>query len=87
MSGWRMSMALLAAILIFAVQVVLHQHQARRVFVDVQALEQERDRLNDEWGRLQLEQSTWATDARVESIARTQLHMLEPDRASVELLR
>jgi cell division protein FtsL len=87
MSGWRMTVALVAAILVSAVQVVLHQHQARRTFVDLQAQERERDQLSEEWGRLQLEQSTWATDARVDEVARTRLHMQEPDRASVELLR
>jgi cell division protein FtsL len=87
MSGWRMTVVLAIAILASAVQVVLHQHEARKVFVDVQTLERERDRLSEEWGRLQLEQSTWATDARVESIARMRLHMIEPDRPSVELLR
>ena len=87
MTRWQVSAALVLAIFISAIRVVLHQHQARRVFVDVQALERERDRLNEEWGRLQLEQSTWATDARVEEIARTRLHMLEPVGSAVVLVR
>jgi cell division protein FtsL len=41
--------------------------------------EQERMRsLEVEWGQLQLEQSTWATHARVEKVARERLHMKPP---------
>ncbi|MBI1732214.1 MAG: cell division protein FtsL [Gammaproteobacteria bacterium] len=82
-----MTAVLVAVIFLSALQVVLHQHQARKIFVEVQVLERERDRFSEEWGRLQLEQSTWATDARVEEIARTRLQMREPERAAVELLQ
>jgi cell division protein FtsL len=34
--------------------------------------------LDVEWGQLQLEQSTWATHARVEEIARHKLAMHAP---------
>lgn len=87
MTRWQVTAVLVSAIFLSAIQVVLHQHQARKVFVEVQVLERERDRLNEEWGRLQLEQSTWATDARVEEIARTRLHMLEPEGSAVVLVR
>ena len=87
MTHWQVTAALVVTIFFSAIQVVLHQHQARKVFVEVQALERERDRLNEEWGRLQLEQSTWATDARVEEIARTRLQMLEPEGSAVVLVR
>ncbi|OGT84554.1 MAG: cell division protein FtsL [Gammaproteobacteria bacterium RIFCSPLOWO2_02_FULL_61_13] len=87
MTIWQLTVALVVAIFLSALQVVLHQHQARKIFVEVQALERERDRLNEEWGRLQLEQSTWATDARVEEVARARLHMLEPEGSAVVLVR
>ena len=87
MTIWQLTVALVVAIFLSALQVVLHQHQARKIFVEVQALERERDRMNEEWGRLQLEQSTWATDARVEEVARTRLHMLEPEGSAVVLVR
>ncbi len=87
MTRWQLTVALVVTIFLSALQVVLQQHQARKIFVEFQALERERDRLNEEWGRLQLEQSTWATDARVEEVARTQLRMLDPDAATVVLAR
>ena len=49
------------------------------VEVVIQELEKKHDDLIEEWGRLQLEQSTWATDDRIESTARTKLGMVEPD--------
>lgn len=80
------TLALAAGVFFSAVQVVVSQHQARRIFGELQKLESTRDELNEEWGRLQLEQSTWATDDRVELVARTQLNMVEPETKSIVLL-
>lgn len=68
-------------LLVFATAVanVYFQHQARKLFVEIRELEKSRDHLDEEWGRLQLEQKTWATDERVESLARRDLGMTEPD--------
>ena len=70
-----------------AIGTVLAQHESRRLFVDVQELEMRRDDLNEEWGRLQLEQSTWATDDRIEMLARTKVGMREPAPDSLILLQ
>lgn len=78
----------LLAVAVFgsAIQVVLTQHQARKTFIELQRLEQARDGLNEEWGRLQLEQSTWATDDRIERVARTRLDMDSPEFNATVLL-
>jgi cell division protein FtsL len=80
------SLLLAATVFISALQVVIAQHQARKFFVELQKLENIRDELNEEWGRLQLELSTWANDDRIEMIARTRLHMTDPDIKSIVLL-
>ncbi|MFT5425962.1 MAG: cell division protein FtsL [Gammaproteobacteria bacterium] len=69
-----------------AIEVVIARHDTRKLFVEIQRLEKDRDDLNEEWGRLQLEQSTWATDARIESVSKTELHMIEPETRSVLLI-
>ena len=74
------------AVFFSAVGVVIARHDARKLFVEIQMLEQDRDELNEEWGRLQLEQSTWATDARIESVSKTELHMIEPEARAVILI-
>lgn len=77
---------LLAAAVATAVGVVYSKHQSRRLFVELQQLVAERDRLEVEWGRLQLEQSTWATHGRVERIARERLHMRMPSPADIVMV-
>lgn len=81
------TLLLAAAVFISAVKVVLVQHEARRIFAQTQALENSRDELNEEWGRLQLEQSTWATADRIERLATSRLHMVSPDADSIVLLQ
>jgi cell division protein FtsL len=78
---------LASAVFASALGVVYTQHQARKSFVELQALQAVRDELNIEWGRLQLEQSTWATHGRIEVIARDKLDMMIPSPAAVVLVK
>lgn len=74
----RANLLLLALVLISALAVVSTNHRARKLVMEYER-EQERMRaLEVEWGQLQLEQSTWATHARVEEIARQRLGMHPP---------
>lgn len=71
--------ALLATLLLVSsIALVEMQHRHRTLFVELQALEGERDELETEWGRLQLEQSTWATHDRIQSLAREKLELRVP---------
>lgn len=79
-------LTLLVAVLTSAIQVVLAQHNSRKYFVEIQDLEKQEDELNEVWGKLQLEQSTWATDDRVEELARSKLAMIEPELESLVLI-
>ena len=65
---------------------VYAKHEARKRFVSLRALELERDRLEIEWGKLQIEQSTWATHSRVENIARDMLNMDVPTAGEIAVL-
>ena len=73
-------------VVISALQVVVARHESRRLFVELQGLEHERDAMNVEWGQLQLEQATWATHARVEDIARQKLGMTQPTPQTTVML-
>jgi cell division protein FtsL len=75
----------LVTIVVFAVVCVISalaliktKHESRRLFVELEALTDERDRLNIEWGQLQIEQSTWATHARIEQVAADDLSLVRP---------
>jgi cell division protein FtsL len=79
---WRMTVAVLwVAVLASALGVVYGKQEARNRFSELQKLINVRDDLDIGWGQLQLEQSTWATHARVEQLARDRLHM-EPPKVS-----
>jgi cell division protein FtsL len=67
---------LLLVVVITAVAVVYSKHQARKLFVELQSLGNERDDMDIEWGQLQLEQSTLTTHGQVERAAREQLGMV-----------
>ena len=69
-----------------AIAAVDARHQARQLFIELQALNMARDELNVEWRQLQIERSTWAAHARVEQLARDKLSMRVPDPARIEVV-
>ncbi len=75
-----------ALLLVTAVGCVWARHEARALFVELRTLERERDRLEVEWNKLRIEQSAWATHARVENLAREELGMIVPRSADVAVL-
>ena len=77
---------LLAAVLATGFAVVLTRHESRKVFVELQVLEGERDELNIEWGQLQIEQSTWATHARIERVATEELSLARPKPTEIYVI-
>jgi cell division protein FtsL len=86
--AWRLSIVLLGlALLGTSLGVVYGKQEARNRFNDLQRLTRERDELDIEWGQLQLEQSTWATNGRVESVARDELHMVIPQANDLRIVR
>ena len=66
------------AVLVSGIGVVYSKYSSRKYFVELQSLRAEREAVEVEWGRLQLEQSTWAAHSRVERIARNRLDMHIP---------
>jgi len=82
----KLNAALALLLLICAIAVVSARHQARKLFVELQQAQAEARALDIEWGRLLLEQSTWAMHSRVEVVAQHQLHMAVPDAARIHLI-
>jgi len=71
----RVNMLLLALVMLCAVAVITSQHRARRVFGELEAEQSTAKKLDEEYNQLRLEQSTWATNKRVESVASKNLGM------------
>jgi cell division protein FtsL len=78
---------LMALVMISALGVIYAKHQSRKLFVETQALRKALDDMDIEWGQLQLEQSTLATQSRVEDTASTRLGMVIPDAKQVVILQ
>ena len=70
-----------------ALGVVYAKHQSRKLFVQLNELQQQRDAMNVQWGQLQLELSTWATNGRIEQVARQRLRMMNVDFDQVVIVR
>ena len=78
----------LALLVLFSgITVVYMRHEARKLFVELQSLESQRDELEIEWGKLRIEQSTWSTHGRVENMARDDLQMVEPALDSIMAIK
>jgi cell division protein FtsL len=81
-----LNVLLLVAVVICASSVVTSQHKARKLYIELQKEKEHAQQMEVEWGQLQLEQSTWATPARVEKIAAQQLKMQLPKNGQVQFI-
>ena len=64
-----------------AVAITWTNHVRRSLFGELDQIDAERDRIQIEWGQLQIEQSTWAESDRIEGVASEKLD-LHASRAS-----
>jgi cell division protein FtsL len=78
---------LLGAVIASAIGVVYSIQQSRELFVELTKLGNERDDLNFEFGRLELEQATWAENNRIDQIARGRLGMVSPNPSATVVIR
>ena len=78
----RLNIVLLLAVIACAIGVITSQHQARKRFVELEGEQAGARKLSEEWTQLQLEQSTWATNKRVEALASKSLGMRLPAPAT-----
>ncbi|MEO6263369.1 MAG: cell division protein FtsL [Luteimonas sp.] len=87
MSARLLLAVLLAANVLSAIGVVFARHEHRQLFIALTKLEKARDELNIEFGRLQLEQATWAESNRIDQVARTRLGMKFPETGEIVVVR
>ena len=69
-----------------SIALVYTKHESRKLFVELERLTHERDDLNIEWGQLQIEQSTWATHARIERVAIDDLSLVRPEATEIYVI-
>jgi cell division protein FtsL len=69
------------------IAVVYARQQHREAYKELTRLQKERDELNIEFSRLQLEQATWAETNRIEQVATERLGMSFPANAELLVVR
>ena len=84
----RLNVVLVLLLMACALALIQSQHRSRTYFVELERLKKQAHMLDEQWGQLQLEQSTWANPARVDTLARTRLGLIAPpnDRVRIETL-
>ena len=80
-------MLLIAAVLGSGVAVVYARQEHRQAYVQLTKLLRERDEINIEFSRLQLEQATWAETNRIEQVATERLGMAFPQASELVVLK
>jgi cell division protein FtsL len=81
-----LNLSLLAACVFSAVSVIETSHQCRVMYASLQGLQLAQWDMQEQWGRLLLEQSTWASYHRVEQLARRELGMRLPVVAELQVV-
>jgi cell division protein FtsL len=71
-------LTLAVAVTASGVWVAGSKHRSRQLFIHLEDLNREQERLQIDWGRLQIEQSAYATHPRIETLARERLDLTEP---------
>ena len=62
------------------------EHQKRILFIEYQSLIKERDSLNTEWKRIQIELSQLSSGLRLENIARSKVNMSIPNPSTINII-
>jgi cell division protein FtsL len=71
-------LVLAACVVASGIWIVGVEHRSRQLFIKTEDLGRELDKLQIEWGQLQIEQSTLGTHSRIEALARQRLRLTEP---------
>lgn len=82
----RLNLMLFCALIFSSLGLVNAQHKARKLYIELEQINQQAKQTNQEYGQLQLEQSTWAMHSRVEMIAVQQLQMQVPEAKRVQVV-
>lgn len=82
----RLSFMLFGIIILSSLGLVNSHHQARKLYIALEQLNKDEKLFEQEYGQLQLEQSTWAMHSRVEMIAASRLQMQVPTQSRIQVV-
>jgi cell division protein FtsL len=79
-------LALAACVVASGIWIVDVEHRSRQLFIEAERLNRELDRVQADWGRLQIEQGMFATHARIEAFARERLQLTVPSGDQLQIV-
>ena len=82
----KLNLILIFVLIATCLGVVTSQHKARKLYIELQQLQETAKQAQIEWGQLRLEQETWGMPSRVESIAAKNLNMEVPDMKRIQVI-
>ncbi|MBW8328856.1 MAG: cell division protein FtsL [Thiobacillus sp.] len=82
----RLNVAMALVLMVCALAVIQAQHRSRTYFVELERLKKEARVLEEQWGQLQLEQSTWANPARVDTLARSRVGLVAATQERIHVV-
>ena len=82
----KLNLLLLLVLIACALGLVTSQHQARKLFSELEREQAQARELDVVFGQLQLEASTWGLHSRVEKVAAGTLGMRVPDPRRVRVV-
>lgn len=74
----KLTVTLFLLLMISAGGLVTSQHQARKLYAELEREKQLTKQIETEFTQLQIEQSTWSMHSRIEKVATSRLHMGSP---------
>jgi cell division protein FtsL len=72
----RVALLLTLLLMASAISLVTVRFQTRELFVSSEQLKSQAHELDNEWRRLQLDRAELARNARIDALARTELHLV-----------
>jgi cell division protein FtsL len=82
----KVTALLLVILLASAAALVTSQHQARKLYAELEREQQTAKQIEVEWGQLQIEQSTFSMHSHIEKVAASRLRMATPAGEQVQML-
>ena len=82
----RLHLILFISLIMVALGVVTSQHEARKLYAKHERLVALAEQYKTEYEQLQIEQSTWAMQSRVEEMATRELGMQVPSQKDVQVI-
>jgi cell division protein FtsL len=82
----RLNLILFFVLIMVSLGVVTSQHKARKLYFELEQMQDLAKKYETEYGQLQLEQSTWAMHSRIEELAAKKLGMQVPDAKRIQVI-